>query len=365
MKLLLILALLILFSPRTSTSVIASKGYTNAYGCEADLQLINDLSCHAGELCNLDQQYCIGQHILVHQCSGKQLLCLEGEQQFAEYFQLPTMACDYTVQLSVFEQTCLQDDEWICQEDDLTDYFVYYTGQCEEDQTNLDSHSDDSCQNLEIVAGNNSLVPVTVTFKIEVADNQNIEMYRIYFGDGNYYSQKSNLFTHQYESSGHFLVIAEYQNEYGQWIGSQNCQKNVRVKSSPIESHKSACSDLHIQADNSAQAPSNVIFIITGYDNKGEVQRYRLSLPDGSIKESQSNSFTHTFDKPGTYQIDAFIQDSEGQWQGGSGNCQKNVYIHTKNFDKQPDTGTPTIFGILATSSGLFGLILKIKDRSR
>jgi hypothetical protein len=138
----------------------------------------------------------------------------------------------------------------------------------------------------------------------------------------------------------------------------------VSVNSSSVESYKNACSDLFVTADNGAKAPSLVKFSITGYDNKGSIQGYKLDFGNGVIKESDGRTFEQRYDRSGTYPVKAYIKNSQGNWVGGTDSCSRTVTIgSTKPLTRQPSTGTPTALPLLGLGSGAAGVILEVARR--
>ncbi len=218
-----------------------------------------------------------------------------------------------------------------------------------------------SCDDLSAVGGNNSLVPAKVTLRTKASDNKgNIQSYKYYFGDGKTLETDDLEIQHTYESSGSFTARVDVKDSAGNWKTSNACETKVTVKASPVESHKSDCSDVFITADNSGQAPSNVKFEITGFDNKGDIQAYKIDYGTGENAESNDNDFTKRYETPGTYTIRAYIKDSQGNWQGGDEGCKRTLYINTKPITTQPATGTPTVISLVGISSGLSGVALKL-----
>jgi hypothetical protein len=232
--------------------------------------------------------------------------------------------------------------------------------------TNQPQPHTSSCDDLDVVGGNNSLVPAKVTLRAAASDSRGpIRAYRFYFGDGT--SQDSNAVEvqHTYETSGNFIARVDVKDSQGNWKTSNSCETNVTVKSLPVESHKADCSDLFITADNGAKAPSLVKFDINGFDNKGSIQGYKLDTDDNYVGESDQDKFEHRYERPGTYTIRAYIKDSKGNWQGGDGSCRKTLYINTKPLTNQPSTGTETWFTLIGlggtvTGSSWFALRKKL-----
>src|SRR6185369_11409858 len=99
-------------------------------------------------------------------------------------------------------------------------------------------------------------------------------------------------------------------------------------------------------------------FLVTGYDNKGALKRYKMDFGNGVSLESDTGSFQQVFDTAGTYTIKGYVEDTQGNWKGGSGTCEKTFYVTTKPLASQPSTGTPTALSILALASGVVGISL-------
>ena len=223
-----------------------------------------------------------------------------------------------------------------------------------------------SCDNLSVVSGNDSLIPAKVTLRARGSDNQgNIQKYRFYFGDGQFVETDTAEVTHEYTSSGNFSARADIKDSKGNYQTSSACEATVRVKGSTIESHKSACSNVFMTPDNNSKAPSNVKFEITGYDNKGNLQGYKLDFGNGVVKEGTGNTFEQKYNTTGTYQIKAYVKDSTGNYVGGNEGCSRALNIGSSTpLTQQPSTGMPTIIPILGAISGSAGLCLRyLKSR--
>lgn len=215
-----------------------------------------------------------------------------------------------------------------------------------------------TCNSLQVVGGQNSLVPATVTLRAIGADNKgSIQGYRYYFGDGQQVETTQNETQHQYATSGSFIARADVKDSQGNWKTSTSCETTVTVKPVSIESFRSGCSDIHIVADNNSRAPSKVTFEVTGYDNKGSLKNYRLDFGNGVVKESSGRNFEQLYNSVGTYNVKAYVQDSQGNWVGGVNNCNRTVVIgSSKPLTSQPSTGTPTAIPVAGAISGMLGL---------
>lgn len=221
-----------------------------------------------------------------------------------------------------------------------------------------------SCDDLDILSGNNSLVPSTVELRIDASDNLgNIQKYKFFWGDGKQTETSNSEADHKYESSGTFYARAEVKDSKGNWQTSNACKATVTVKPSDIESHKADCSNVYISASGGTKAPATINFEITGYDNKGNLQAYKLDFGNNATQEKNSNDFSRLYDKAGTYTVKAYVKDSKGNWQGGDDSCKKSLYINTDPITEQPETGTPGMISLVGFGSGVVGLGLRLIKR--
>ncbi len=393
-----------------------SGTYTNL--CGTGLAATAD-TCTAGCNTSVGSCYSTNHFVTKFTCSGRVTECRSNEQPFSTSYTLANTACGKTVQIDVFNKNCRANGDWSCnQNSDLKDYIVWYSGDCSTptptptptpspsaspspspiivcdppwannpnycqnrcgvttscNQTkNCGSCTTptptpsptpsyySSCDSLKILSGDNSLVPASITFRTTGADNHGaIQNYRYSFGDGTSQTSITQEVTHQYTTSGTFSVRSEIQDSFGNWKSSSNCSNSVIVKPSNIESHKSGCSDLYFTLSNSGRAPSSAQLEVSAYDNKGSIQAYKIELGNGEVKENSSRFFDYTYNTAGTYTVKAFMKDSQGNWKGGSDNCQKSLQVlSTQVMKKQPKTGTPAILSISAIISVLAGVGLQ------
>lgn len=221
-----------------------------------------------------------------------------------------------------------------------------------------------SCDDLTVASGNRSTVPAKVTLRARASDNKgNIQRYKFYFGDGSTQETDQLEVQHTYESSGSFVARVDVKDSQGNWKTSSRCEDTVRVDSSPVESHKSDCSDVFITTTNGAQAPTTMGFRVTGFDNKGSLQQYRMDFGNGIVKDSSGETFEQRYETAGTYTVKGYVKDSQGNWQGGDDSCKRTVYIGTKPLTEQPKTGTPTMLSLAGASSGVIGVALQFIKR--
>lgn len=209
-----------------------------------------------------------------------------------------------------------------------------------------------SCDDLNIISGNNAKVPAKLTFEVKAKDNLgDIKQYRFIFGDGGKIETSNNKIDHTYESSGKFNVIAEVKDSKDNWIKSDQCEVVANVRAVSIESHRSSCSYLYIVEGQNRKAPSVVKFKIAGYDNKGDIKAYKIDFGDGNQVEASSNQFEHNYPQAGTYKVRAQVKDSSDQWLSDD-DCNQTVYVGTEPITKQPSTGTPTWMSVVGLGGG-------------
>ncbi len=220
-----------------------------------------------------------------------------------------------------------------------------------------------SCEDLQITGGNNKSVPAKVTLLAKASDSKgDIQKYQYYFGDGQKVETPDREVTHEYEASGKFMATVYAQDSTGKWITSNRCEALVTVKPNSVESHKADCSDLFLTVDNSGRAPATVTARVTGYDNRGDLKRYKVEYEEGDTKETESSTFHHTYTKAGTYTVRAYVLDSTEHWRGGDDECKKTITISGTPLTTQPKTGASTAFtvsGIAASLSGIGAWIVK------
>lgn len=352
--------------------------YTNLCGTGFDA---TGNRCNSG--CNVYSGSCSASDAFVVKwtCDGKITDCRSNETSFTRTQSVVGTSCGKTVQIDVFDKDCRSDGGWSCEPRNLLDYLVWYSGDCSSQSlpTKLPTQHitstptatytptptqimQISCDELLLVSGNNSSVPATVKMKVKISPNSaTLNKYRFYFGDGNIEESDTNEIEHRYEVSGTFSVKVEIKDKNGNWKSSSNCEKTVSIKSSTLESHKSECSNLYIVEGNNMQAPVTVKTVITGYDNKGVIQGYKVDF-DNAVSEQLGNTFEHKFETAGTYTLRSYIKDSQGHWVGGENACKQTLYIQTKPLITQPATGASTLFSITALVSGatsLFWLMTK------
>lgn len=216
-----------------------------------------------------------------------------------------------------------------------------------------------SCDSLSVVSGQDALVPATLRLRATGTDNKgSIQLYRFFFGDGQQSESSGQEIDHRYETSGTYTARVELKDSQGNWKTSSSCETQVRVKASPVESHRSGCSDLFITEGQDQQAPVTAKFSVTGFDNKGSLQQYKVDFGNGIVKEGSGSSFEQRYESAGTYTVRGYVKDSQGNWKGGDSTCQRTLYVRTAPLTTQPKTGTPTDLTVFGVSSGIVGSVL-------
>ncbi len=364
--------------------------YTNLCGSGTQA---NQNTCDRG--CNTETGSCSAndKFVVKYTCDGKLPECNQRESSFAKNQSLGNPGCGKTVQINVFNKTCRSRGQWSCNQDNLQDYMVWYSGDCPAGGGSIFDRffprrsptptptpnptptpmvtpsptpgtGESRCESLQVTGGNDSLVPATITLRARAEDNRGaIQRYRFYFGDGVQQEGDNPEVQHKYEVSGRFKARVDIKDSQGNWKTSSACEAEVRVKSSPVESPKSGCSDLNISASNNAKAPSTVDVEVNGYDNKGELREYRVDFGNGITRDSTSSRFQQVYQRAGTYTVRGYVKDSHGNWVGGTEGCKQTLYITSQPLAKQPDTGTPTMLSVLGIGSGLGGTALHFLKR--
>jgi hypothetical protein len=379
----ILFALSFALSPKAYALSYGSGVYTNICGTGT---AATGNTCNRG--CNTANGSCSsgGQNVVKFTCDGRQIECRNNESTFSTSQSLSGASCGKTVQIDVFTKNC-RVGGWTCSDSDMLDYMVWYSGDCQSNSTPTPTPTPtpiatptptptltptptptpiqtSSCDTLIVAGGNNAPVPATVTLRARGSDSAgSIQRYRFYYGDGKTEESTNAEIIHRYESSGTFTARADVLDSRGAWKSAGACETTVYVQPSVIESQKSDCSDLFIISGNYNQPPTTGKFQVTGYDNKGSLQRYKIDFGNAIIKESDSGTFEQVYDRAGTYTVSGYIRDSKGNWKGGSGSCQKLFYVSTSPLTRQPSTGTPTMFTIAAILGGTVGFIYLLAQK--
>lgn len=375
----LMLLCLVTASPVSAQMGYGSGVYTNLCGSGT---AANSHAC-SGE-CNPGSGSCTGNgnhRVVRFVCDGRTTDCRSNESAFSTSQSLGNPGCGKTVQLDVFEKACRNSNGgWDCTDGQMTDYMVWYSGDCPAPTapptkkptprptttpTAPPIPHESSCDSLQVVSGDNQTIPATVTLRAAGSDNKgSIQMYRFRFGDGKRVETTEREVTHKYEVSGRIRPAVEIKDSQGQWVSSRSCETSLTLKSTPVESFKSGCSDLVIVRGNRKRAPSTVEFRVSGYDNKGDIDRYKIDLGNGVTKENDGPTFEQIYDQAGTYTIKGYVRDSKGDWHGGDDECRTTLYVETKPLTEQPKTGTPTSLAVAAVTSGAVGTVALFRRAS-
>ncbi len=366
---LLLSAVLFFLPPAAKTFAAIGFGsgiYTNLCGSGTNGQ--GD-TCAKG--CDTTQGTCTspGPYVVKYSCNGKQTSCRNDASHFDTTQTVAGAMCGNTVEIDVYKKSCQTLFGWFCSDNDRVDYMTWYAGDCNSSSTSYAGSvqvtptpapsEQSSCSSLSITKGNNSLIPATVSFSAQGSDSAGpISDYLYYFGDGQQIESPSNTIDHQYAVSGSFTAKVFVKDAAGNWKSSSSCETTVSVSASPLETQKSACSNLFILDGNYTQAPSTVTFRVTGYDNKGGIKQYKVDFGNGQTQESSNGLLTHTYNTAGTYTIHGYVLDSQNIWTGANDTCARTLYIETQSLTAQPNTGTPTWFTVVAIMGGITGISL-------
>ena len=348
------------FTPALAALSFDGGYYTNL--CGSGISAAGD-TCNAG--CDPTQGTCTSSQpfVVKYSCDGKQGTCRNNASHFGTSQTLVGATCGTTVELDVYKKSCQTLFGWFCNDSDRADYMTWYAGDCNGTTTTqtyatpTPEPSMSSCTSLAVTHGNNSGVPATVSFSAAGTDSAGpITDYLYYFGDGQQQETANNQVSHQYQSSGTFSARVFVKDASGNWKTSASCEAPVTVNGSSLETQKSACSNLFILSGNYATAPTEVTFQVTGFDNKGGVKGYRLDPATGPALQSTNGMFSVSYSTPGTYTINGYILDSQNIWTGATPTCTRTLYVTTEPLTRQPGTGTPTAYTIIAIVSGTIGL---------
>ncbi len=379
MNLLLSFALFLLSTfailPSISPVSAAALPYGNGYYtnlCGTGTAATAD-TCNKG--CNPQTGSCTSDkpYVFKWTCSGNMQDCRLNETTAAKSQNIGNTTCDQTVSIQVYNRNCRSYFGWICNESNLQDSMLWYSGSCGSSptptvpassagrqQTNITTQTE-ACEELTVTKGNNSKMPATIGFHVQATGAYG---YRFYFGDSTMSESALPDTEHRYDVSGTFTPRVEIKDKLGAWVGSGRCETIATVQPNTLETQKSDCSDLFIIDGNDTQAPATVSLRVTGYDNKGAIQKYKITGSTNQSVESTSGAFQMKFEKPGTYVLHGSILDSTNAWKTGGESCTKTVYVRTATLSEQPETGTPTILTVLALASGVIGISFLISTRS-
>lgn len=382
-------AALLAIPARTNAAVSYGTGtYTNLCGTGPNATAN---ACNRG--CNTATGTCTSAETRVTRftCNGRLTECRSNEAPFATSYGVSGVACNQTVQVDVYDKNCRPNGTWLCKPADLVDYMVWYSGPCTSTtptptvpatQTPTVTPtvtvpftptatptpaSASSCDELQIVSGNNAFLPAAVGFRVKATDSAGpVQMYRMYFGDGQQEERSTPDFSHRYDVSGTFTARAEIRDATGTWKLMKSCEAQVTVKSLPIEPWRAECANVFITEGNNTQAPATVKFTVSGFDTKGAIRTYRMDFGNGETADNTTGIFEKRYDKAGTYVVHGYVYDTKDNWRTNENSCRQTVIVTTAPITSQPDTGVPTAYAVTALSSGLAGVVLlRMRNRLR
>ncbi len=222
------------------------------------------------------------------------------------------------------------------------------------------------CTFLKITEGNNAKVPATVKFEAQGSDNLGgISTYHFYFGDGEKAEVMTNVASHTYNTSGTYNARVYIRDTKGNLVTSSACETKVTLQANVVESHRSGCSNLFFEAGNNQKAPSTLKVRVEGFDNKGNIQKYKVDFGNGNVKEQTTKEFDFNYSTPGTYPVKAYVLDSQGNWKGGDSSCQQNASILTESLKEQPKTGVPIVLALGMGGMGTVGAVMQFFNKKK
>ncbi len=220
------------------------------------------------------------------------------------------------------------------------------------------------CQQLLVVSGSNTLAPATVTFRVTTDGSVTVTKYRFHFGDGTVEDFSTNEASHTYQKAGTYEPFVELYDTAGVVSTSDGCRAVVTVNAPPLVQETTGCSEILVTG-GSKPAPVTATITVKGYGSPSE---YRVVYHDDKVDTaSGSGVFSRTYDQAGTYKVEGFVREPEGNWVGGSGACQNYVYVYSGGMTSQPQTGvsTGTWVAIGAAVVAGMGLVRMAWERRR
>lgn len=228
-----------------------------------------------------------------------------------------------------------------------------------------------TCESLEILEKIGGYTPATFRFRTTVSNPDQVAEYRYDYGNG--ISETGDAETsYRYMTAGTYAARVTLIDQQGREVTSSDCQVEVQLEAVPLLAHRSSCDSLSVPGSQKSQsAPAAVTFTLTGSDNKGGLQGFRVEYGDGTDDEQATGSatFTHTYTEAGTYKAIGYVQDSQGAWKTNNPSCQQTITVtSTKVMEVQPETGpNPFLWQVamLALSIGLLTrrLALSLKHK--
>jgi len=117
-------------------------------------------------------------------------------------------------------------------------------------------------------------------------------------------------------------------------------------------------------------APLTVKFTGSGFDEDGDIKRYRFDFGDASdgqpqVWEQEGAEAGHRYQNPGTYTASLSVQDSRNNWRDGQNDCKKTIKVSGvpqvlggSTVKELPKTGSSIWTGLFLITFGASGLYL-------
>jgi len=115
-----------------SSSMKPTYSYTRVCG-DSYNQDSKVTKCDRG--CNVETGVCKSDkpYVVRFVCDGKVDACTQNGGSFEYSQSLENIKCNQTAQINVFDKDCVDDQgKWACNEDNLEDYLIWYSGECKE-----------------------------------------------------------------------------------------------------------------------------------------------------------------------------------------------------------------------------------------
>ncbi len=137
----------------------------------------------------------------------------------------------------------------------------------------------------------------------------------------------------------------------------------------PDDEPESRCSSLSA-SPTEGSAPLTVRFNGSGFDEDGEIKRYRFDFGDSSggqeqVWEQDESEAFHRYEHPGTYIAALHVKDSRGNWRNGQADCRIEITVNDEpevlgvtTVTELPKTGAPALFGLGLLTAGSLGAYL-------
>lgn len=131
----------------------------------------------------------------------------------------------------------------------------------------------------------------------------------------------------------------------------------------PGEEPESRCTGLSA-SPSEGTAPLTVRFTGSGYDEDGEIKRYKFDFGDASggqpqVWEQDESEAYHRYEYSGEYFAALHVKDSRGNWRNGENDCKVKITVNGKpkvlaaEIKELPKTGAQAIalFGFVPLAS--------------